>query len=148
MLPEGSNAILLSKEEYDSTLEEGEAPSPPSKKQKIRCKRASKDLNGECLCPHEEPDAQLKGLMVQKEPSKEPVEVQPEYCRHLWDRPVPKPQFEWVYDPQMRHEWNNMVASMRTYKGTKVPSSPFRRADDSEEFVHLYEPGCPHLEQM
>jgi len=46
-----------------------------------------------------------------------------------------------------------MVVSMRTYEGTKVPSSPFRRADDSEEsqseeFVHLYEPGRPHLEQM
>ena len=118
----GSDVILLSKEEYDNTLKGGELPKPLSKEQRIGRKKASEDSDGERLHPHEKPDVRLKGLTVQKEP---PIDTQPENCRHLWDRPVPKPQFEWVYDPRMPHEWNDMVASMRTYEGTKVPSSPF-----------------------
>ena len=46
-----------------------------------------------------------------------------------------------------------MVASMRAYEGTKVPSNSFWNAENSEEsqteeFAHLYEPGHPCLEQM
>jgi len=145
VLPVGSDVILLSKEEYDNTLKGGELPKPLSKEQRIGRKKASENSDGEHLRPHEKPDVRLKGLMVQKEL---PIDTQPENCRHLWDRPVSKPQFEWVYDPRMPREWNDMVASIRIYEGTKVPSSPFRRADDSEEFVHLYEPGRPRLEQM
>ena len=34
------------------------------------------------------------------------------------DKPIPKPQFEWAYDPCMLPEWNKVIATMREYEGT------------------------------
>jgi len=91
--------ILLTKEEYDSTLKGGEVPIFLSKEQEIGHESASDVTDGECLHPHVKYDVQLKGLTAQEEPSSEPAEVQPEYSRYLWDSPISKPQFEWAYDP-------------------------------------------------
>ena len=82
-LPEGSDTILLSKEEYDSTLKEGEVHIPLSKTRDIRHKSASNVTDGECLCLHVKNDMQLKRLTAQKELLNDPAEIQPEYSRYL-----------------------------------------------------------------
>jgi hypothetical protein len=38
--------------------------------------------------------------------------------RTFWDRPIPKPQFEWPHDPHMPAKWNEMITSMCAYEGT------------------------------
>jgi len=93
--------ILLSKKENDSTPKGGKVPIPLSKEQEIRCKSASNVTDKEHLRLHVKYDVQLKGLTAQEELLSEPAEVQPEYSRYLWDRPIPKPQFKWAYGPQM-----------------------------------------------
>ena len=40
---------------------------------------------------------------------------------HLfWDRPVPRPQYDWPHAPRMPDEWNAVVASMRIYEGNHI----------------------------
>ena len=34
------------------------------------------------------------------------------------DRPIPKPQFKWTYDPCMPSEWNKVISAMRECEGT------------------------------
>ena len=41
--------------------------------------------------------------------------------RSFWDRPIPKPQYEWPYDPRMPNEWNEVIASMQAYAGKGYP---------------------------
>jgi hypothetical protein len=37
-------------------------------------------------------------------------------ARRFWDRPVPKPQHDWPYDPRMPDEWNEVIASMHAHE--------------------------------
>ncbi|GLB42649.1 putative DNA RNA polymerase [Lyophyllum shimeji] len=40
--------------------------------------------------------------------------------RSFWDRPDPPPQYEWMYDPRMPGEWNQVIGSMRAWEGRNV----------------------------
>jgi hypothetical protein len=54
--------------------------------------------------------------------------------RYIWDRPIPKPQYVWSYDPRMPIEWNEAIASMQTYEGNGPPRTKGHyRQPESEE---------------
>jgi hypothetical protein len=75
--------------------------------------------------------------------------------RPFWDRPVPKPHFEWTYDPHMPPEWNEMVVSMRAYEGSheQHPKETYRRATSEEvsepqDFTNLWRPHSSKGDQL
>ena len=35
--------------------------------------------------------------------------------QQFWDRPIPKPQYDWPYDPCMPNERNEVIASMQSH---------------------------------
>ncbi|KAG6859880.1 hypothetical protein C0995_002548 [Termitomyces sp. Mi166 len=53
------------------------------------------------------------------------VEDQPALApqRKLWDKPIPKPAFEWAFDPQMPQEWNQVIVDLTGGEGFKYPHS-------------------------
>jgi hypothetical protein len=56
--------------------------------------------------------------------------------RYIWDRPIPKPQYVWPYDPHMPTEWNEAIASMQTYEGHGPPRTKGHyRQPEGEEIL-------------
>ena len=67
--------------------------------------------------------------------------------RSFWDRPIPKPQYDWPHDPRMPAEWNIVIVSMRAHEGTcYLPRGEhyWQPLDDKisepEEFTAHYHP--------
>lgn len=47
-------------------------------------------------------------------------EEEVERPKTFWDRPVPKPQYEWIHDTRMPKEWNEMVYAMRALESSRM----------------------------
>ena len=67
--------------------------------------------------------------------------------RSFWDRPIPKPRFEWTHDPRMPDEWNLMVTAMheheeavRTTKGEQYRDPYPDEISEPEEFTNSWYP--------
>ncbi|RDB19216.1 hypothetical protein Hypma_013737 [Hypsizygus marmoreus] len=126
----------MMEEEYRDTLKGGKVPVPPKKttnkqrtkeplKKKARyvepevfeCQPTSSKVKVEDLVTDEQEEQMFKSTQATVDDTSSNVSK-----RSFWDRPVPKPQFEWHYDPRMPREWNEMVAAMRVQEGRASPS--------------------------
>ena len=104
------------------------------------CEPTSSEIKIEDLVTDEDEKEMISEL--EREALKQWESDNPPQKRTFWDRPIPPPQFEWMPDPRMPKEWNEVVASMRTdewarYK-THTSESSYRQANQ-EEISHTQE---------
>ena len=73
----------------------------------------------------------------------------------FWDRPIPKPQFDWPYDPRMPSEWNEVIAAMRAVNSDPryAPTERYRMAEhyevsEPEEFTNHRYPDQPQRDRL
>ena len=54
--------------------------------------------------------------------------------RSFWDRPIPRPQYDWPHDPRMPDEWNAVVTAMRACEGNRITprGETYRQPDEDE----------------
>jgi hypothetical protein len=162
-------ALLLTEEEYRNTLEGGGIPPPITKNTKNSDGKAPPtgkatvgsvpptQYNNERKqkVKYVEPDVlpcqptssrvKVEDLVMEEQETDE--QATHASSRTFWDRPIPKPQFEWPHDPRMPAEWNEMITSMRAYEGTRPSRTreTYRLATDDEmlepeDFTNLWQP--------
>ena len=135
-LPEEVSSLLMTEEEYVGTLQRGEErtniketqktekiPSVerPHKESKVEyvkpdileCQPTSSKVKMEDLVTNDQ-----ERLMNQQTVDEETASTN-QSTRSFWDRPVPRLQYDWPYDPRMPDEWNAVIASMRAHEGTR-----------------------------
>ena len=72
--------------------------------------------------------------LVTDKQEKEDEALMSQSTRSLWDRPMPRPQYDWPHDPRMPAEWNTVIASMRAYKGNHtIPRGEIYRQPEEDE---------------
>jgi hypothetical protein len=142
-LPEGTQALLMTEEEYENTLKGGKSTIPPTKtKQKPDGKEPStakatagnppstknSSRNGKRTeyadhdvqhCQPTTSRTKVEDLVTNDEEEETIRKEQAQHAgyRSFRDRPTPKPQFEWTYDPRMPAEWNEVISTMREHEG-------------------------------
>lgn len=55
--------------------------------------------------------------------------------RSFWERPIPHPSLEWVYDPRMPNEWNELMSNAMAMHSTRPyrdPEMQYRKASSNE----------------
>ena len=149
-LPKGATALLMTEKEYLDTLPKGEKPAPATKTQQKTPQKTSKTPEFQHKPPKYEYECQptsskvkVEDLVTHDQDQETPSTSTS--TRSFWDRPIPKPQFDWSYDPRMPPEWNNVVASMQAHEGNRyIPRGEIYREplDDEisepEEFTAKY----------
>jgi hypothetical protein len=137
-------ALLLTEEEYKNTLEGGEIPHPVTKSAEKHGGKAP--MTGKATAgsippaqPNTENKKERQKVMYAEpsilpcQPTSSKIKVEDlmtdeqedeeqtinASLRTVWDRPIPKPQFEWPHDPHMPTEGNEMISAMRAYEGTR-----------------------------
>jgi hypothetical protein len=132
--------LLIPEEECRDILEGGEIPPTNTEKQPKKEPAMNKATAGSTPTTINEQESPIMGQEAQYDepnilycqPTSSKIKVEdlvidePEgkeqatnaSPRPFWDRPVPKPHFEWTYNPRMPPEWNEMVTSMCVYEGS------------------------------
>ena len=140
-LPEGHPSLMLSEEEFQETLKRGkeqqDLPKPMKHRQRA-AHRATKRPEDEPIAdniaansPQEDPVVADTAPKTQNESNRAQYEHSKdndgnsesssgETRRSFWDRPDPPPQYEWLYDPRMPQEWNQVIGSIRAWEGRNV----------------------------
>jgi hypothetical protein len=80
------------------------------------CEPTSSKVKVEDLITAKQELAQI----TEREQNEQPLHTGPGQ-QSFWDRLIPKPQYDWPYDPCMPDEWNEVIASIRTYEGKRTP---------------------------
>jgi hypothetical protein len=98
-LPEGAT-VLMTEKEYQDTLSKGEKPIPITKTQQ----KTQKSPEPQHKPPKYKYECQPTSSKVKVEDlvtDDQDQETLPTRAKthSFWDRPVPKPQFDWSYDP-------------------------------------------------
>ena len=104
-MPEGVDTLLMNEKEYQDTLKRG-----------IRVRHKpliAQKVTTQTRCDNESRTNAEGNTLSMEDESKTPTKHQ------FWDRPIPKPQFDWPYNPRMPAEWNDVVRAMRAHEGTK-----------------------------
>src|ERR1700679_2397960 len=134
-LPKGVQALLMTQEECSDTLEGGGSRPPVTKTQKktdeelpattkatagslpsVKNNDHRRVRNAEPSVPYCEPTSsriKVEDLVTDDKETQNTTPALDARHRSFWDRPIPKPQFEWAYDPHMPTEWNEMISAMR-----------------------------------
>jgi hypothetical protein len=99
-LPKGATALLMTEKEYQDTLSKGEKPVPITKTQQKTQKSPEpqhKPPKYKYECQPTSSKVKVKDLVTHDQDQ----ETLPTSAKthSFWDRPVPKPQFDWSYDP-------------------------------------------------
>ena len=95
------------------------------------CQPTSSKVRIEDLVTREQEDSQCTVYRQSHEEPYQPLEAPAsnDSVRSFWDRPIPKPQYEWPYDPRMPREWNEVIASTLTQDGgNRNPSTRQHRS--------------------
>jgi len=138
------------KPNYES--EPGEQTSPRIKNSRPNydsqfCEPTSSQIKIKDLVTDEDEDEMASAL--EREAQRQWEHDNPRQKRTFWDRPIPPPQFEWMPDPRMPKEWNDVVASMRSDEWARYRSHAseisYRHADREEvspiqEFTQVWYP--------
>ena len=92
--------------------------------------------SGVQYCQPTSSKTKVEDLVTSKEEEEPLRKEQATYAgfRSFRDRPIPKQQFEWPFDPRMPPEWNKVIAAMREYEGARSHQTqgPYRNATDDE----------------
>ncbi|KAF5381393.1 hypothetical protein D9615_008403 [Tricholomella constricta] len=117
-------ALLLSDEEFQETLKEGDKPPPKKRKPQRRQQKAQKEPSNERAQTNEPCEERQRDNEARKTSGADKDMESEPYTntsnRSFWDRPNPHPQYEWMFDPRMPQEWNAVIASMRAHEGRNV----------------------------
>ena len=123
-LPEGANSLLMTEKEYLDTLSKGEKGEPPmeitmekpNNNQKAQCKHLRYIEPEIQECQPTSSKVKVKDLVMDDQEEQAHIDEDKQQpatkIQSFWDRPIPKPQFDWPYDPRMPPEWNEEVMAM------------------------------------
>lgn len=124
-LPNDIETIIMTESEFFSLSERGgiEEPKKVPPRQQRPSKNRNIDITGECQPTSSK--VKVEDLVTDK------VKLQQ---RKLWDRPIPSPKHQWVRDPRLPVELNEMNAAMWDHNRPQhMPKEEEYRHPDTHE---------------
>ncbi len=144
MVPDGHNIPESMRVNHASSTQTNHAArTQRTQRNKLYCEPTSSNVKVEDLVNSEEENNNIREFLSAATVG---AQTQTPRKRSFWERPVPHPTLEWVYDPRMPNEWNEIMANATTAHniGKNRPAeSQYRKATRDEisepiEFDNIY----------